>query len=273
MKKLIIISSFLFILGCSTPIKTNTQDRTTHNQEQRLEQIGAISSAVDATLDNNDVNAVTNVKKLNKDIQALAEQPTEEEKSAVLNSLKNEDDKQKYQQAIDSLIQEKRHIQEEIKKELLQLSEANVKLKEQNKDTKEELSKYNSPWYSIKHGITIIIKRIAWGLGIFGVVFIFLRIFSTSNPIAGAAFDIFSHFVAAIFRGMSSIFPKLLSHIGAVKSDIAEAKETVLNKLVDEISAIKSNGTIDELKDALAKRFDQADKAIITDIKNRLGWK
>lgn len=219
-----------------------------------------------------DANDVPSTKKLNAQVGQLAETPTSEQVKTVTASVTNPADANKLQDQIDALILEKRKIEEDLRKEVSQLTEANAKLKQQQKDTQAELDKFDSPWYSIKNGFLIVFRRFAWWGGGFVVVFILLRLFAASNPIIGAIYAVFSHMVAAVVKGLVKVFPQLLSHVGAVNEDVHEAKSAVLSKLVDEIQAVGKEASVAELKDALAKRLDSSDKALIKTVKTDLGY-
>lgn len=259
----------LLLTACTSPLSTPIVEKQNANQIQRLQTIGALSVGINKTIDTN----IPAAKEMNQQIGSLSETPTNEQVSLVLNSVTDKDARKKLQDSLDALITEKRDLETKMKEEIRTLSTALSKANAKLDDQEAELSKYDSPWYSIKHGFAIIIKRIAWGLGIFTVVFLVLRTFAASNPLIGAMYSVFSHIAAGVVKVVVKIFPTLFDHLKMVRQDLAESKEAVLTKIIDEIGTLKDDDNIKALKTQLGTRLDTADKQLITEIKHKLGWK
>lgn len=263
----------LVVTGCATLPTTRTADVTTpiiNNKTERLQLIGALSDGIDISADKKDLPAV---KDLNAKIDTLAEKPTPKQVDMVVKSLDNAKDAEALKQRISKLVDEQRKLEQQQLELIDQLSNTVTTLRNEKKSIQSELDELKNPINAIKYGITTILRRFAYGLIGFGIVFLLLRIFAASNPIVGALFSVFSHTVAAIIKGLSAVFPKLLEHLQVVKQDVAEAKSSVFSKLVDEISSMKNEQSIAELKDALAKRFDESDKRQVYAEERDLGYK
>lgn len=147
-----------------------------------------------------------------------------------------------------------------------------------------DLSQMNK-WFGIGaiwYGIKRLFTSIFWGAIIFGVIFLVLRVLSTTNPIAASIFAVFDVIFSWMVSFFKSISPKAFQLSGFVKKEDLEKYKRVLYKLVDNIQIIKElqkktnnekKFTIDELMNELAKSMDTGEKLLINDIKVKLGYK
>ena len=90
-------------------------------------------------------------------------------------------------------------------------------------------------WY----GLHKFIVRMAWVLGIGGVLFFILRILASSNPIAGAIFGIFDQIGSWMVNTISVIFPKALSIAGNVTTEVYNGTKSALTSIVDSVETVK----------------------------------
>jgi len=130
-------------------------------------------------------------------------------------------------------------------------------------------------WYGIKK----LVIRMAWFLGIGSILFLILRIASVSNPIAGAVFGIFEQVVAWGINAVKVVFPKALSFAGHVSSDVYDAGQSILKKIIDNIQNLKAmedklghDITLKELLAELNTSMDPIEKEEIAKIKKELGY-
>lgn len=144
-----------------------------------------------------------------------------------------------------------------------------------------ELDKMNSymglgaVWY----GISRFVVRSAWILGGIGIVFLILRIGSFANPICAAIFGIFEQIVAWGLNIIKVIFPKAMQFAGHVTKSSYDALHILFTKIVDSIQWIKEmekqtgkSITLKELLEQLDKTMDANEKAMISDLKKKLGY-
>lgn len=131
---------------------------------------------------------------------------------------------------------------------------------------------FKSSWNFIKH--------IAWTLAIGGVLFLILRLLSTTNPIASAIFSVFDTMFAWIINCIKVIAPKAMTVANTVSKEAYNDVADVLGKIVDNIESLKEmetrNGTADiTLKEVLVeldKSMDGDQKAMVEKIKTELGY-
>lgn len=131
-------------------------------------------------------------------------------------------------------------------------------------------------WYGLKR----LVVRMAWGLGIFSVLFIVLRVASMSNPMAASVFSIFSK-IGSWFIGMIEfIVPKAAEMAGHTATAVFNAYKSTLTKVVDAIQMAKERAlaagkepNINDVLDEVAKSMNTDEKAIVEELKKALNWK
>lgn len=131
-------------------------------------------------------------------------------------------------------------------------------------------------WYGLKR----LIVRMAWGIGIFSIIFVILRVASMSNPMAASVFSIFSK-IGNWFIGMIEfIVPKAAEMAGHTATAVFNAYKSTLTKVVDAIQMAKERATaagkepnINDVLDEVAKSMDTEEKAIVDELKKALNWK
>jgi predicted nucleic acid-binding Zn-ribbon protein len=130
-------------------------------------------------------------------------------------------------------------------------------------------------WYGIKK----FIFGSAWILGISGVIFLLLRIFASSNPIAAAAFSVFNILGGYVVNAIKVILPKAIDSAGHVSKELYIRSTLLLEKIVDSIQSIKEiesrtgrDVTLKEVLVELDKSLDVSEKEKISNIKKELGY-
>jgi hypothetical protein len=131
-------------------------------------------------------------------------------------------------------------------------------------------------WYGLKR----LIVRMAWGIGIFSIIFVILRVASMSNPMAASVFSIFSK-IGSWFIGMIEfIVPKAAEMAGHTATAVFNAYKSTLTKVVDAIQMAKERAAaagkepnINDVLDEVSKSMNTDEKAIVDELKKALNWK
>jgi len=313
------ISAIIFMLavGCSSLLdnnqgifgkaqmandKVDAKIRIVENQqaqvnEDKLAHIGAwAQGGVEHSLDKITTNIPVEVivaKEMNARVEALAGKPDFKEVElikTIVDSLLSQvkdtrvsgekalAEKDKQIAAIQT--QDKQLIvqrENEIASALIQ-SDSNAKVADQYKATLNDMDKWGglgAVWY----GIHKFVVRMAWVLGIGGVLFLILRLLASANPIAGAIFSIFDQIGSWAINTIAVIFPKALSIAGNVSVAIFNDTKSALSSIVDSVETVKlqqqatgTPATIEDLLNTAEVSMTPADKAIIEKIKLQLNW-
>lgn len=266
------------------------EDRQDDNNIKRLKEIGEFSYGVEFTLDKinstNDIKEVKVAYDLNNRIQTLAEKPdinaVKEMQKIVNEMLTNNftalNKKDKEISALEKEIIKLAIEHEQAVAKYMQLAEKTAAQQDANKS---ELDKMNS-WGglgAIWYGIRRLIVRMAWGIGIFSVLFIILRLLSYSNPVAASVFSIFSRMGSWVINIVAAIVPKAVSTASLVSKKLYDESRLILTKIVDQIQFIKETEkrtgkdfTVKELLVEISKTMDDSQKAEITKIQKDLGY-
>jgi len=116
---------------------------------------------------------------------------------------------------------------------------------------------------------------------IFGAIFLALRILSTVNPIAGAAFAIFNLFGSLVISMVKILTPQAFSMSNFVSADKADAFKGALTKMVDSIQdlKVKQKGierqpiNLEDVLNKFKEELDQKDKDLVEQILREEKWK
>ena len=163
--------------------------------------------------------------------------------------------------------------------EAFQQADVNARAADQYKAT---LGQMDS-WFglgAVFYGTKKFIVSSAWILGIGSILFIILRILTTSNPIASALFSVFDQMGNWLVHTIQVVFPKAVSLAGNVSSQLFNSYKSTLTKIVDAVQMAQSNSTASgktaTIQDALneaAKSMNTDEKAIVDELKKALNWK
>lgn len=282
--------------------KVGEQIRYTENQqaqsnEQKLTHIAAWSKGgVEYSLDKvtNDIpQEVIVAKQMNERVEALAGKPdfTEVEGiKSIVDELTSQTEKVRVagEKALAEKDKQIAKIQDDDKKldaqrenqiaSALQQADVNARVADQYKATLNDMDKWGglgAVWY----GLHKFVVRMAWVLGIGSVLFLILRLLASSNPIAGAIFNIFEQIGSWAINTIAVIFPKALSIAGNVSKGVYNEAKSALSSIVDSVETVKLQekasgkpATIQDLLDAAEATMTTEDKAQIEKIKLQLGW-
>jgi hypothetical protein len=109
--------------------------------------------------------------------------------------------------------------------------------------------------------------------------FIILSILAAFNPIASAIFSVFDVMLSWVVNCIKVVAPKALTLAGQVSSTIYNDAKGALTSIVDSVSTLKlttaasgKQATIENLLDTLELSTTPAQKIIIEQIKQDLGW-
>ena len=306
------------MVGCSSILKNNegvfgkaqkensavnAQVRHVENaqaqvNENTLSHIGAWSKGgVEYSLDQIKTNVpieVTTAKEMNKRIEALAGKPDFDEVKEIekivdklvsqSENIRNDGEKalagkdREITILENSVKQLNQQREEEIAKAFAQ-ADANAQAADQYKAT---LGQMDS-WFglgAVFYGVKKFIISAAWILGIGSILFIILRILSTSNPMASAIFGIFDQMGSWLVHTIQVIFPKAVSLAGNVSLTLFNSYKSTLTKIVDAVQMAQSNSkasgkqaTIEDALNEAAKSMNADEKAIVDELKKALNWK
>jgi len=311
MKKIllpIILSAVLILSGCST-VKgifgknaAKEQKQATKieqvdaaiaaNSTSKLKEIGKLSWGVGYALSDVPADAapyVFTTRDLNTRILSLSPTPMVDEINAMRTLV---DEMNKQSKLATQLLQEKDDVITAIQTDTIYLEQQKNKeiakyisiaqaaaLKADS--IKAELDKMDS-WLglgAIWYGIKKLVISSMWILGSIGVIFIILRIFAASNPIAGAIFSVFNIIGGYFIKGLKILLPKAIEFSGNIATSVYNESKVLLTKIVDSIEWIKQlekstgkNVTLKELFVELEKKMDKSEKDIIDKIKKDLGY-
>jgi cell shape-determining protein MreC len=134
---------------------------------------------------------------------------------------------------------------------------------------------FNAIWWGLKHLFWSCLTYLL----IFGIIFLLLRVFASTNPIAGAIFGIFNAIASGFISIIKGLTPKAISISNLVHEDEHLKYKNTLDKIVDTIETLKLKGeaanktyTLSELLVELDKRMDDPDKEAIKDILKDQKW-
>lgn len=273
----------------------NVETKLSSNLVSRMDVISTLAFGTDYALEkvNDPSREVVVAKDINKRIMSVSGSPSLEKLKEMqltidnlISTLNNE--RKEGQQQLNAKDSEINRIQLETKQlneakdsEIRKYMALSQEIAARADAYKGELNKMDSfmglgaIWYGIKK----FIVGSAWILGITGVVFLLLRIFAASNPIAGAAFSIFNVIGGYVIKTINIIVPKALDAAGTVSKELYNKSTILLKKIVDNIQNIKEISrktgkeiTLRETLDELDKSLDGHEKDMITTLKKELGY-
>lgn len=257
---------------------------------EKLDHIGQLSSGTDYALTKatNQEPAVQVAKEINERVISLANKPTIEqvkEIQAMVDGLMENNKKaikalNEKDEIISALMDEEKVLFKkkdlEIKK-YMQVASDNASLADQYKATLQEMDSFFGLG-AVKYGITKFIKSAMWFMIGFGVLFIVLRIFASSNPIVGAIFSVFESILGAFIKAIAFLAPKAINFAGLIAQKTYDTTAETLSKVVNTIEQArtveKSTGQVvsqSSLKTALSQTMDETHKNVIIKLKNGTG--
>lgn len=132
-------------------------------------------------------------------------------------------------------------------------------------------------FYGLKKFITTCFVSIL----IFSVIFLILRVFANTNPIAKAAMMVFDMIGSFVLHAVKAIIPNSFNIAKFTPSETFDKYKNTLTKIVDTIEEMKSHEdlkvevkyTLSEVMDKFSKSLGDTDKGVVESILKELKWK
>jgi hypothetical protein len=255
-----------------------------NNNIKRLDYIGEYSYGIQYSLDQ--TNNIIMIEQLNKRIQSLSNLPSIEKMKSMellVNELKTNNNTLLLKKDTEIEILQNKNKQLTIDKDtavnnyIILAHNASLQA-----DTFQvSLNEYKG-WFGLKAvwlGLVQFTTTSFWTLIIIGVILLVLRIFTSTNPIAGAIFSIFNVIGGYFIKFIKVLIPKAVEYSGNIATTAYTNMKSLLTKIVDNIQALKDmqtklghDITLKELFVELDKSLDVNEKEVIDKIKKGLGY-
>jgi len=164
--------------------------------------------------------------------------------------------------------------------ELTDKAKEQAKIADANKATLDAMSGMfglNAVWWGLKkfffNFLTFII--------VFGIIFLVLRILSTLNPAAAAAFGIFNLIGTTLLSMIKTLTPNAFEMLNFTTKDKVNEYKSPLTKIVDVIQELREKQkdapdmsvTLDQILKKFDKEMDTDEKHLIDKILSELRWR
>jgi len=315
MNKVYVILSLLLLTSCAT-VRPQTQE--TKNQDaiakeekkvdKTLDQIGKNEQGKKSQTSTlaqgiqHSLNQVTNppiqvetAKSLNERVVSIVGSPNIDEMKRIkatvdlLNSAVEEERKKgqellnKRDEIIIKLQQENAELNQKYDDQMWELTDKakeQAKIADANKATLDAMSGMfglNAVWWGLKkfffNFLTFII--------VFGIIFLVLRILSTLNPAAAAAFGIFNLIGTTLLSMIKTLTPNAFEMLNFTTKDKVNEYKSPLTKIVDVIQELREKQkdapdmsvTLDQILKKFDKEMDTDEKHLIDKILSELRWR
>ena len=228
-------------------------------KDERLQQIGKFSYGTDIALQSSNVPVA---KITNDRVMALSDKPSLNDMKELQTMVRqlttnNLEILNRYDNDVNRLQTTITKLENKLQ------SETESRLAQARTDA-DELNRYKA-WFGLG-GLFMSLKRIFFWLVIFGIVYLVLRVASTVNPVAGAAFGIFDGVFGLLTKGIHLLAPKAISAAGFV----SDKYKATVEKVVDSVETIKATetasgraATTKELLEQLSKSMGDKEKALV----------
>ena len=116
---------------------------------------------------------------------------------------------------------------------------------------------------------------------VFGIIFLILRVLSSLNPAAAAAFGIFNLIGTTLLSMVKALTPHAFEMANFTSKDRVDEYKSPLTKIVDVIQEFREKHkenpdrtfTLDELLKKFDKEMDSHEKSLIDDLLTELRWR
>jgi hypothetical protein len=315
MNKVYAILSLLLLTSCATvrPQTQETKNQDTIAKEEKkvdktLDQIGKNEQGKKSQTSTlaqgiqHSLNQVTNppiqvetAKSLNERVVSIVGSPNIDEMKRIkatvdlLNSAVEEERKKgqellnKRDEIIIKLQQENAELNQKYDDQMWELTDKakeQAKIADANKATLDAMSGMfglNAVWWGLKkfffNFLTFII--------VFGIIFLVLRILSTLNPVAAAAFGIFNLIGTTLLSMIKTLTPNAFEMLNFTTNDKVNEYKSPLTKIVDVIQELREKQkdapdmsvTLDQILKKFDKEMDTDEKHLIDKILSELRWR
>lgn len=264
------------------------------NNVEKISHIATYSAGVEYSLNKIEQpqpQEVTVALELNSQIQSLSGNPDVNDLEMIKNVVDGllSDKKQEAERILALYKSQTQAIQDAHSKLLIQ---KNIEIDKYMKDAqtaaqlsdsyKTSLDKMDSWWGlgAIFYGFKKFAISISIFLLIVGVLFLILRGFASTNPIAASIFMVFEMVISWFINGLKAIFPKSVGLSSLVPKSAFDGFKSTLTKIVDIFQLMKEKDvdgnrkyTIDEILVEFKKEFNDDDNTRIDECKKDLHWK
>lgn len=274
-----------------------TLDQIDKNETNKKSQTSTLAQGIQHSL-----NQVTNppiqvetAKSLNERVVSIVGSPNVDEMKRIkatvdlLNSAVEEERKKgqellnKRDEIIIKLQKENEELNQKYDDQMWEMTDKAKELAKEadaNKATLNTMSGMfglNAVWWGLKRFFFSALT----GILIFFVIFLLLRVLSTVNPIAGAAFSIFNMIGSTVLSLIKGLTPHAFDMANFASKDTVDEFKSPLVKIIDIIQELKEKQKdspdkiypLKELLDKFDKEFDSHEKELINDILKDLKWK
>jgi len=315
MNKVYAILSLLLLTSCSTvkpskPSTTNqdnivkeekkvdkTLDQIDKNESGKKAQTSTLAQGIQYSLTQvtNPPVQVETAKSLNERVVSIVGAPNVDELKRIkatvdlLNSAIEEERKKgeellnKRDEIINKLQKENDELNQRYDDQMWELTDKakeQAKIADANKATLDAMSGMfglNAVWWGLKKFFFNFLTFIM----VFGIVFIILRILSTLNPAAAAAFGVFNLIGSVALNIIKSLTPHAFEMINFTSKDKVDEYKSPLTKIVDVIQEFREKQkdvtdmsvTLDQLLKKFDKEMDGDEKQLIDKILSELRWR
>lgn len=295
---------FLSVLFISTGCKTLNSDKVqktkdtlaetrielSKNNEEKLTTISTLAAGTDYSL-HQVTNPPTQVKTaidLNSKVINIAGNPNLDELKKIkdiVDLLNSEIESQKHkgekllrekdQQIIDLQV-ERKEIENVYETQIKGLENQATQIAKKADKLQVVVDEVNSYFGlgGIAYGVKRFVSTAVIGILIFLIIFMALRFFAATNPIAGAIFSVIEHIAGFFINLIKGIAPKALEFSNHIELPIFDRYKNTLDSMVDTIEYLKSVQkkseklyTFDELLTELDKNLNDSDKKLISELK------
>lgn len=315
MNKVYAILSLLLLTSCSTvkPAKQETKnqdaiakeekkvdktlDQIDKNETSKKSQTSTLAQGIQHSL-----NQVTNppiqvetAKSLNDRVVSIVGSPNVDEMKRIkatvdlLNSAVEEERKKgqellnKRDEIISKLQQENAELNQKYDDEMWELTDKakeQAKIADANKAALDAMSGMfglNAVMWGLKKFVFSCLTFIV----VFGIIFIILRVLSTLNPAAAAAFGIFNLIGTTVLNMIKALTPHAFEMANFTSKDNVDEYKSPLIKVVDVIQEFREKQkdnpdktvTLDDLLKKFDKEMDSHEKSLIDNLLSELRWK
>jgi xanthosine utilization system XapX-like protein len=315
MKRIYIVLSLLLLTSCATvrpakQVTTNqdgiakeekkvdkTLDQIDKNEQGKKSQTSTLAQGIQHSL-----NQVTNppiqvetAKSLNDRVVSIVGSPNVDEMKRIkatvdlLNSAVEEERKKgqellsKRDEIISKLQQENAELNQKYDDQMWEMTDKakeQAKIADQNKAALDSMSGMfglNAVFWGLKKFVFSCLTFII----VFGIIFLILRVLSTLNPAAAAAFGIFNLIGTTILSMIKALTPHAFEMANFTSKDHVDEYKSPLTKIVDVIQEFREKYkenpdrtfTLDELLKKFDKEMDSHEKSLIDNLLAELRWK
>lgn len=315
MKKIYIVLSLLLLTSCATvrPSKQVTTNQDAINKEEKkvdntlveMEknekgkkvQTSTLAQGIQHSLNQvtNPPIQVTTAKSLNERVVSIVGSPHIDEVKRIkatvdlLNSALEEERKKGQEllnqrdEIINKLQKEKVELSQKYDDQLWDLTDKakeQAKVADQNKAALDAMSGMfglNAVFWGLKKFVFSFLTFIV----VFGIIFLILRVLSSLNPAAAAAFGIFNLIGTTLLSMVKALTPHAFEMANFTSKDRVDEYKSPLTKIVDVIQEFREKHkenpdrtfTLDELLKKFDKEMDSHEKSLIDDLLAELRWR